>query len=116
MQDDFKSKLKIGILILLFVFLAGYTVFRTKDLVAGVHLEVSGITNYESYNDPLLMVSGNARRATELIINGRKIYITKEGDFSEKLLLLPGLNIISIKATDKFGKSKEKTFRVNLNS
>jgi len=114
MQDDFKSKLKIGILILLFVIIGGYTIFRTKDLIVGVRLKVSGITEYESRTDPLVTLSGNARRAVELTINGRKIFITENGDFNEKLLLLPGLNIITVQAVDKFGKSKEKIFHLNF--
>lgn len=114
MHDDFKSKLKIGILVLLFVGIASYALYRTRALIAGVHLEIHGVTNYESRTDPLVTISGNARRATQLLINGRTIYITKEGDFSEKLLLIPGYNIIEVEAVDKFGKRKEQTLYLNL--
>lgn len=114
MHDDFKSKLKIGILILLFVFIGVYALYRTGALIAGVHLEVEGLTNYESRTDPLVTITGNARRATELTINGRAINITKEGDFSEELLLLPGYNIIDVEAVDKFGKRKQETFYLYL--
>lgn len=114
MHDDFKSKLKIGILILLFIGIASYALYRTRALIAGVHLEVHGVTQYESRTDPLVTISGNAKRATELLINGRVIYITKDGDFSEQLLLFPGYNIIKIEATDKFGKQKEETLYLNL--
>jgi Glucodextranase, domain B len=114
MHDTLKSKLKITGLAILFMIILGYTWYRTKDLIVGVRLHVSGIVDYESRTDPHITLSGNALHATKLLINGRTIFITKGGDFTEDLLLLPGYNIIEVQATDKFGKSKEQVFHVNL--
>lgn len=114
MQDTIKQKIKMGGVVLLCIIILGYAYFRTKDLIFGVQLKVSGITEYESRTNPLVTLSGNAQRAVELTIDGRKIFITEDGTFNEKLLLLPGLNIITVQATDKFGKSKENIYHVNL--
>ena len=114
MHDTLKSKLKIAGISLLFLVIVGYTYYRTKDLFTGVRLHVSGIVDYESRTDPHIALSGNALHATKLLINGRTIFITKGGDFTEDLLLLPGYNIIDVWAVDKFGKSKEQVFHVNL--
>jgi hypothetical protein len=39
-----------------------------------------------------------------LILNGRAIFTDTGGNFSEDLLLAPGLNRIRLEAKDKFGK------------
>ena|SRR3989338_2809305 len=114
MQDNIKSKLKIVVIVLLFAIIIGYAFFRTKDLLFGVKLKIYDLKDYQSFEEPVITINGNAKRATELLINGRKIFITKEGSFTEKLLLLPGYNIIDIKATDRFGKSEEEVFHLNL--
>ena len=114
MHDNFKSKLKTGIVILLFLLIGAYALFRLYPLIAGVHLKVYGATNYESRTNPLVLLTGNARRATKLSVNGHTINITKDGDWNDKVLLLPGYNEIEIQAVDKFGKEKQKILYLNF--
>ncbi|HVU84004.1 MAG TPA: hypothetical protein VHC50_04140, partial [Puia sp.] len=60
----------------------------------------------------VLNITGNARNAIELTLNGREISIDQAGDFGESLALLPGYNIISIRARDKFGHVDEKNYKL----
>lgn len=104
--------IKTTLLVLLFVFIAGYTVFNTKLIIRGVNLVVLGIENGESYKKGSLDITGNANKARHLLVNGRELNITQEGDFSDTLVLLPGYNIITVSAEDRFGKITKKTFEV----
>ena len=45
----------------------------------------------------------------------REINIDKNGNFSEPIVLIPGLSVITIDTQDKFGKDKEKKFQVVYN-
>lgn len=61
---------------------------------------------------PLVKVIGNAKNATYISLNGREIFIDKEGNFSENVALLPGLSVITLSAEDKFGHMDEKKLEV----
>ncbi len=57
-------------------------------------------------------VTGNAKNAVSLTINGREISINNKGDFDETIALLSGYNIINITAKDKFGYVDEKNYQL----
>ena len=114
MQRDFKFWLKIVLLMMLFIVLFGYSYYKTKDLILGVRLIVEGIENGETVSRSEVELSGEASRAIFLSINGREIFIDQDGKFKDSLILLPGYNIITVQARDKFGKEKKKVFEVFL--
>ena len=113
-MKDFKKTLTRGSLILLVLVILGYTYYRTIDLRRGVTLEVTGIQNNNTYHEPLLKLKGRAVHATSLSINNRNIPVDKDWSFKESLLLLPGWNIIEVKAEDKFGRKNVKNYQVIL--
>lgn len=63
-------------------------------------------------NSSLTIVQGQASKAIYITLNGREIFIDKDGNFSESISLLPGFSIITLDAKDKFGKTAEKKFEV----
>lgn len=95
---------------LVFFVLIGIFAYSKMDfLLHGV--DVSASIN-QSDNTRIVEVKGNAKNANHLTLNGREIFIDKDGSFSEPLALLPGLSVVTINAEDKFGKTKEKKFEV----
>lgn len=95
---------------LVFFVLIGMFAYSKMDfLLHGV--DVSASIN-QSDNTRIVEVKGNAKNANHLTLNGREIFIDKDGSFSEPLALLPGLSVVTINAEDKFGKTKEKKFEV----
>jgi hypothetical protein len=113
-SKDLKKILKISLPLLLIIIIGSYTYYKTKDLLKGVALEIHGVSDGESFDNPLVTLTGNAKNATELTMNGRKIFIDKSANFEEKILLIPGYNILAIKAEDKFGKKVEKDYQLTL--
>ncbi len=79
----------------------------------GVELEAK-IT--ESSESPIYIVEGKAPRAKHLKLNGREIFIDKEGTFKEVMVPQPGYSITSLYAEDKFGKITEKEFKLYINN
>jgi len=112
MNHNLKKILKIALPVFLFTVILSYTYYKTKDLLKGVVLEINGFKDGQTFAEPLLALSGLARNATRMTINGREIFIDKNANFEEKLLLLPGYNILEIKAEDKFGKKVEKHYQL----
>ncbi len=99
-------------LMLLSIGFFGY--MKTRHLIQGVDIKTE-LSRRE--NSSLLRIKGNAMNAIHLKLNGREIYIDKEGNFSEMVDLLPGLSVIKLNAVDRFGKETEKEFKIiNKNS
>lgn len=79
--------------------------FLWKGVQISAHID-------QTNTSPLITIKGNAKNATYLSLNGREIFIDKDGSFSEQVSLLSGLSVVTIDAQDKFGKVSEKKFQV----
>jgi hypothetical protein len=104
----------LGSLVMLFMVLIGYALFRSKDLIFGVQVHVNSIKDGEVFTDPLIHVSGSAFHARELTINDRHISIDQNGNFNEPILLPNGSSTITLEAQDKFGNTKTKILQLFL--
>ncbi len=89
-----------------------YAYFQSRGIISGPQISVISPENGKTYTDPLLAVYGTTKRAKEITLDGREIFIDLEGNFGEKLLLAPGYNIIELAARDADGHSTKETFEV----
>ena len=101
----------IGIIscIILFVFIFIFSYEKMSFVFNGVKIEA---TIEPQANSSLFKVKGIASKAIYLSLNGREIFIDKDGNFSESIIILPGFSIITLNAKDKFGKTAEKQFKL----
>ena len=95
--------------VMLFTIIGTFTYMKMGFIIKGVKITASINQNEKS---PIVEVKGNARNAVYISLNGREIYIDKDGSFSEPVALLPGMSVVTLDAQDKFGKSSEKKFEV----
>jgi len=112
MRSDAKKILRILLLIILFLFIIIYAFFRSKDLIFGVKIKNVNLNNGVKVTENIQKITGNAKNAIGLTLNDREISIDQQGNFNETISLLPGYNIINIKAKDKFGNSDEKNYQL----
>lgn len=112
MNTDVKKILKIGSLLFFFAFIIIYAFSRSSNLIFGVKINNVNIINGRAVAEPIVKVTGNAKNAINLTLNGREISIDQNGDFSETIALLPGYNIISLRAQDKFENNDEKNYQL----
>ena len=99
----------IGSCFLLFAIIGIFAYEKMSFVINGVQI-IAEIK--QENNSSLVKVVGNAENAVYLSLNGREIFKDKEGDFEESISLPSGLNIITIDAKDKFGKTAEKKFEL----
>ena len=82
---------------------------KMNFLIHGVQISASiNKTN----SSPVAIITGKAPNATYLSLNGREIFVDTDGSFAEKVVLLPGLGVITLTAQDKFGKTADKEFQI----
>jgi hypothetical protein len=112
MNNYAKKIVKISGVAVFFLLIIIYAFFRSKDLIFGVKIINVDIVNGATVTSPTMEVTGTARNAISLSLDGREISVDQQGNFDETIALLPGYNIISIRAQDKFGHTDEKNYQL----
>ncbi len=102
----------IGAIAVLFLIIGLYAYHTTRALVNGAIITVSSVSDGATITEKTLEVAGTAKNAVLLALDDRAIPVSQNGGFSEKLVLSPGYNIISLKAEDRFGKKVSKEIRL----
>ena len=114
MNRNAVSILRVSLIGLLIIVLIGYSLFQAQKLIRGPIIDIYNPENGTTYNQTLIEISGRAQNTAYLNLNDRPIFTDKKGNFSEKLLLSPGYNIIKLDARDKFKNYTEKRLEIIL--
>jgi hypothetical protein len=112
MQSNVKKILTWIVLVSFFLFILVYAFFRAKDLIFGVKIRDVNLVNGTNSTESVVKVTGNAKNAIHLMLNGREISIDQDGNFEETIALLSGYNMVSIVGTDKFGNTDEENYQL----
>jgi len=96
--------LKLVVITSVILAIIGYVFFQGYDLIRGPVLEIDTPIDNQSFEDSLIEIQGRAQNISFIYLNENQIFVDPEGYFAEKLLLLPGYNIITMRAKDKFNR------------
>lgn len=107
-----KRNIRTISIVTFFVLFVVYAGFEVAKLYLGPSLVVNTPTDLSTVDNPLVEITGVAKRVSYIKINDRQIFSDTKGYFSDKLLLLPGYNIINIEVNDRFGKEINKEIRM----
>lgn len=116
--------LKKYLLSLLVILVIVYSFWKIYGVIRGPVIEIDYPTLSEEIendnkflvidsNERALSIEGRAMRVSFLFLNNRAIFTDQEGDFSEKVLLADGYNIIEIRGADRFDREIKKTLYLN---
>ena len=117
MNTNAKKIVKITGFSIFFLLILIYAFFNSKDLIFGVkirNVNLNGLPaqSGSTVTNNVMEIKGVAKNAIFLSLDGREISVDQKGNFDETIALLPGYNIISIKAKDKFGDVDEKNYQL----
>ncbi len=112
MKTNIKKILSIVSISTFFLLIILYAFFRSKDLLFGVQIKNVNIMDGAKMTENTINLTGIARNAVNLTLNGREISVDQQGNFNETIALLSGYNVIDIKAKDKFGNGDEKIYKL----
>ena len=107
---------KITAVVVIAVGIGSYIFFQGYDLIHGPVLEVHSPTNGSNFDDGSIEIAGIAKNISFIYLNENQIFVDSEGNFSEKLLLLPGYNIMTVRAKDKFNREVKRELHLILNN
>ena len=113
-EMDGKKIIKFTIIFIFSLSIILYAFFGAKNLIFGVKIKDVNIVNGSTLTESSLKVTGNAKNAIKLYLNGREISVDQQGNFNETIVLLLGYNTIIIEAQDKFENKDEKIYQLIL--
>ena len=100
-------------LIALAVFGVGlFFAVRTYHMVAPPMLTLASPQDGLVIHDKMLTIEGRTEREVQLLVNGKLVTIDGSGNFTDQMDLRDGLNVITVTAARRHGKSTELTRRV----
>lgn len=112
-QNHGRKFVRIIVLFIAFIVIAGYSYAKTKDFIGGPRITVVYPVNGDVVTENPLEIVGVAKRIAFISLDDRQIYTDDDGNFTEQLLLYPGYNIIKIHATDRFKREVTENIEVN---
>ncbi len=104
--------LKLYLLVFFGILVCGYSIFQAQKIIRGPRITVLSPLNGVTYTTPLIDIKGVAKNVSVLSLNDRPLYPDKNGNFFDRLLLLPGYNILKLEAKDRFGSVTKKKIEI----
>jgi hypothetical protein len=110
-----KTKIKIFLMIFALLGISSFTAFELRKVVIGPELTLNCEKEVENKNcnyikseNNIYKISGKTKNVSDIIIGDRKIFIDTDGNFTENLVLYPGINLITIRSLDKYGRETKR--------
>ncbi len=101
LTPQFFTSFAIGTLVVLFF---AYLVFSYFQFAGSPTLVVNSPRNNTVVSQDQVEVTGKTDPEASLVINGQKVTVSENGSFDVKIPLQPGLNSLTITATNKFNR------------
>lgn len=110
----YRQQLKRLIWVGLIVLILAYSAYQTRNLIRGPIIVVEQPLDGSVFQQPEITLAGQTKNIAKLYLNDRKIFTDEQGHFQESLLIADGYSILKLQATDRFGRTINKTIRVSL--
>ena len=100
-----------GLISLVLVILAGYGVYEVSPLIRGPVITLS-TPSFTTSPDGILTVAGLASHTQSVMLDGAPLPIDEAGQFSRLIVLPSGGAILTVTASDRFGRSVSERIAV----
>lgn len=80
-----------------------YAVYQARLLIAGPSLALDQALAV-TYTERVATITGTARNVSAITLNDRTIFTDDDGRFNERLVLENGYTIMTLRATDRYGR------------
>lgn len=100
-----RRTVQIAIIGLVISALGAYGLFQARTLLEGPQVAIQYPTDGSTVQQSLVELEGSTENITSIEVNDRTIHVNRKGQFTEPVVLSQGYNVITIEATDRFGRS-----------
>jgi len=113
MTDSLRNKITRWSVLILFIIVVGYGIFRIYPFLLGPSITLYAPQNGDEVGASTFEVSGKVIRAKEIRLQGRPITIDTDGVFKETLVTHAPYTILVLEAEDAYGKKEQVELRVS---
>ncbi|MEK7569030.1 MAG: hypothetical protein AAB497_02870 [Patescibacteria group bacterium] len=111
---DGRKIIKYALILAGVALIIGYSYFTLNDFVRGPRIVISSPESGFSTTTPAITIAGRAIHVNNLSINGDPTPFDLEGNFSSRLILAPGYNIMTLEALDRYGRTEKEIVEMTL--
>ena len=111
-RRETKFYLKAIIIILFLIIIFGYGIYEVWNYATGPKIFISTPASGLAVSESLITITGQVKNTKIITLDDRPIVVDQAGNFSEKILLSYGYNVLILKATDRFGKKTEQDLQI----
>ena len=111
-RSQFQRILKGAVIASAAVIILGYAAWRSFDYARGPRIEVFQPADGATVASSTAAIAGRADRVKSLTIDGSPASFDESGNFSDTIVVFPGVNVVYFAATDQFGRSTEAEVRI----
>ncbi|MDE1940848.1 MAG: hypothetical protein KGI66_01900 [Patescibacteria group bacterium] len=104
--------IRFGSFSLVAALIVAYAVWRSFNYARGPEIIIDSPVDGSAITATTTIVSGQVLRATSLTLNGDSISVDQNGDFHETIIVFPGVNDLSMTATDRFGRTSNRQLEI----
>jgi len=108
----YHTKITKYIFIFFLLLVLAYAIFEARNIIGGPVINIQTPPNGLTAKTSLVKISGSVSNVANIKLDGHPIDIDETGKFTEKLILVPGVNIFDFVARDKFGREKHKKIQI----
>jgi len=99
----------IGLIVTLIVV---YAIWRSLNYARGPEIDVFDPSNGSSMSSSTVAIHGRALRVNNLFLNGNAVSVDQQGNFSETVIVFPGMNVLTLTGQDQFGRNTRKELEI----
>lgn len=100
--------------VLAFIIVLTYGLFEARRLLEGPQLTITSPKEGSAVHSPAVLVEGVATNIAFLTINDKPSFTDEEGHFRELLSPPPGYTVVTVAATDRFGRRASKSVSITM--
>jgi hypothetical protein len=106
--------LSVLLLSMLAVAILGYGLFEARRIIEGPVVTIYTPQNGSATSTTGVVIAGKAENISFLTINDKPSFTDQQGNFSETLSIPPGFTVLTVAATDRFGRRTSKQVAINV--
>lgn len=104
----FRTTVLYGLVLLGILVFIGYVIFQARFILEGPQIVLTG-EHVTAHTERQVQLEGTARNIVRMTLNDRQIYTDTAGNFKEALVLENGYTIATLRAEDRYGRTKSLT-------
>jgi hypothetical protein len=111
-RSSFLRLIRAIAVILAVALIVAYAVWRSLSYARGPNIVIIEPPDGATIVASTVAIRGRVDRVNGLLLNGNPIFIDERGNFSETVVVFPGMNTITFVAHDRFERTTEARLRL----